>query len=126
LNLQISDEKMTERVNRLKEEVSRLFGACKNVMEKLNLVDTLQHLGIDHLFEEPIATTLMSSIHNAEFNSSSLHQVALRFRLLRQHGFWVSAGTIIISYIYIYIYIYIDTHTKTKVTYYVMIYVNIL
>jgi hypothetical protein len=104
LNLQISDEKMTERVNRLKEEVSRLFGACKNVMEKLNLVDTLQHLGIDHLFEEPIATTL-SSIHNAEFNSSSLHQVALRFRLLRQHGFWVSAGTIIISYIYIYIYI---------------------
>nr|CAB3491949.1 unnamed protein product [Digitaria exilis] len=33
----------------------------------------------------------MSSIHNAEFNSSSLHEVALRFRLLRQYGFWVSA-----------------------------------
>ncbi|RLM69371.1 alpha-humulene synthase-like [Panicum miliaceum] len=81
---------MAERVNQLKEEVTGLFGACKNVTEKLNLVDTLQHLGIDHLFEEPIATTL-SSIHNTEFNSSSLHEVALRFRLLRQHGFWVSA-----------------------------------
>ncbi|KAF8700146.1 hypothetical protein HU200_034515 [Digitaria exilis] len=33
----------------------------------------------------------MSSIHNAEFNSSSLHEVTLRFRLLRQHGFWISA-----------------------------------
>lgn len=90
-NKQISDEKMAERVNQLKEEVTSLFGACKNVMEKLNLVDTLQHLGIDHLFEEPVATTL-SSIHNTEFNSSNLHEVALWFRLLRQHGFWVSAG----------------------------------
>ncbi|CAM0153072.1 unnamed protein product [Urochloa decumbens] len=88
--LQISDEKMTERVNQLKEELSGLFGACKNVMEKLNLVDTLQHLGIDHLFVEPIETTL-SSIHKAGFNSSILHEVALRFRLLRQHGLWVSA-----------------------------------
>ncbi|WVZ50661.1 hypothetical protein U9M48_001893 [Paspalum notatum var. saurae] len=81
---------MTERVNQLKVEVSGLFGACKSTVEKMNLVDALQHLGIDHHFEEPIAST-MSSIHNAEFVSSSLHEAALRFRLLRQHGFWVSA-----------------------------------
>ncbi|KAJ1276171.1 hypothetical protein BS78_05G193600 [Paspalum vaginatum] len=87
--LPISHEKMTERVNKLKVEVTGLFRACKNVMEKLNLVDTLQHLGIDHRFEETIATAL-SSIHNSEFSSSSLHEVAVRFRILRQHGFWVS------------------------------------
>jgi len=93
-SLQIPDEKMIERVNQLKVEVSGLFGACKNAVEKLKLVDALQHLGIDHHFEEPIAIT-MSSIHNAEFISSSLHEVALRFRLLRQHGFWVSADEFI-------------------------------
>ncbi|CAL4931037.1 unnamed protein product [Urochloa decumbens] len=82
---------MMERVNQLKGEVSGLFEACKNVVEKMDLVDVLQHLGIDHLFKEQIATTL-SSIHRGEFNSSSLHEVGLRFRLLRQHGFLVSAG----------------------------------
>lgn len=89
---QISDEEMLDRVNQLKGEVSGLFEACKNVVEKMDLVDVLQHLGIDHHFKEQIATTL-SSIHRGEFNSSSLHEVALRFRLLRQHGFWVSAST---------------------------------
>ncbi|KAG2540774.1 hypothetical protein PVAP13_9NG595900 [Panicum virgatum] len=88
--LQVSDEKMIERVNKLKGEVCGLFEACKNVVEKLDLVDVLQRLGIDHHFQEQIATTL-SSIHRDEFNSSNLHEVALRFRLLRQHGFWVPA-----------------------------------
>nr|TKW09322.1 hypothetical protein SEVIR_6G086800v2 [Setaria viridis] len=82
---------MLESDNQLKGEVSGLFEACKNVVEKMDLVDVLQHLGIDHHFKEQIATTLRS-IHMGEFNSSSLHEVALRFRLLRQHGFWVSAG----------------------------------
>jgi hypothetical protein len=84
---------MLARANQLKGKVSGLFEACKNVVEKMDLVDVVQHLGIDHHFKEQIATTL-SSIHRAEFNSSSLHEVALRFRLLRQHGFWVSAGTV--------------------------------
>ncbi|CAN6300924.1 unnamed protein product [Urochloa humidicola] len=90
--LQISDEKMTDRVNQLKEEVSGLFEACKNVVEKMDMVDVLQRLGIDHHFKEQIATTLSSIHRGGEFESSSLHEVALRFRLLRQHGFWVSAG----------------------------------
>ncbi|OEL13008.1 (S)-beta-bisabolene synthase [Dichanthelium oligosanthes] len=81
---------MAERINQLKEEVSGMFQASKNVVEKMNLVDVVQRLGIDHHFEEQIATTL-ASIHSAEFNCSSLHEVALRFRLLRQQGFWVSA-----------------------------------
>lgn len=88
--LQISDEKMMERVTELKVEVVGLFEACKDLVEKMNLVDVLQHLGIDHHFKEQIAAAL-NNIQGAEFNSSSLHEVALRFRLLRQHGFWVSA-----------------------------------
>ncbi|KQK21701.1 hypothetical protein BRADI_1g62538v3 [Brachypodium distachyon] len=78
-----------QRVNLLKEKVIGLFGACNTITEKLNLVDTLQHLSIDHHFHEQIVSTLTST-HAAEFNSASLHDVALRFRLLRQQGFWVS------------------------------------
>lgn len=87
--LQRSEEWMTERANQLKREINGMFEAYNTVLEKINLVDTLQHLGIDHLFEEQIVAAL-SSVQSAEFNSSSLHEVALRFRLLRQQGFWIS------------------------------------
>ncbi len=82
---------MRERSDQLRKDVSQLFDAFDGVAEKMNLVDTLQRLGIDHLFEEEIATTL-NTIHGAEFDSPSLHDVALRFRLLRQQGLWVSSG----------------------------------
>ncbi|KAF0887855.1 hypothetical protein E2562_004064 [Oryza meyeriana var. granulata] len=88
--LQRSEKWMRERSNQLREEVSQLFDAFEDMVEKMNLVDTLQRLGIDHLFEEKIETTL-NIIHSAEFDSPSLHDVALRFRLLRQQGFWVSS-----------------------------------
>uniref|UniRef100_A0A0D3FUD1 Terpene synthase N-terminal domain-containing protein n=1 Tax=Oryza barthii TaxID=65489 RepID=A0A0D3FUD1_9ORYZ len=55
----------------------------------MNLVDAIQHLGIEHLFKQEIDNTLRD-IHTSEFTSSSLHEVALWFRLLREHGLWVS------------------------------------
>uniref|UniRef100_A0A0D3FUD9 Terpene synthase N-terminal domain-containing protein n=1 Tax=Oryza barthii TaxID=65489 RepID=A0A0D3FUD9_9ORYZ len=55
----------------------------------MNLVDAVQRLGIAHLFEDEINHTL-SDIYQSEFTSSSIHEVALRFRLLREHGLWVS------------------------------------
>ena len=94
IKLQRSEKWMRERANKLKEEVGVLFQNCKNIVEKMNLVDVLQRLGIDHHFEEQITTTL-HSIHNADFNSGSLNEVSLRFRLLRQQGFWVPPGAII-------------------------------
>jgi hypothetical protein len=84
---------MAERINELKEEVSGMFQSSKNVVETMNLVDVVQRLGIDRHFKEQIAAAI-DSIHSSEFNSASLHEVALRFRLLRQQGYWVSAGTI--------------------------------
>uniref|UniRef100_A0ACD5WLH4 Uncharacterized protein n=1 Tax=Avena sativa TaxID=4498 RepID=A0ACD5WLH4_AVESA len=87
--LQMSEECMKDMCSQLKEKVLGILEACSTTNEKLNLVDTLQHLSIDHHFDEQIVSTLRS-IHASEFNSSSLHDVALRFRLLRQHGFWVS------------------------------------
>ncbi|KAM0910061.1 hypothetical protein ACQ4PT_014393 [Festuca glaucescens] len=66
------------------------------VAETVALVDTLQRLGLDSHFREEIAASI-SRIHVAgegrrEFaGSDDLHVAATRFRLLRQHGFWVSA-----------------------------------
>ncbi|TVU26107.1 hypothetical protein EJB05_28639, partial [Eragrostis curvula] len=50
----------------------------------------LQRLGVDHLFEE--VDTALHDIYGSDYTGSNLHEVALRFRLLREHGFWVSPG----------------------------------
>lgn len=82
---------LKDRVNALKNKVSRFFDDSKDVVEKMNLVDTVKHLGIGHHFENQIAKALCD-IQHEEFNSSSLHQVSLRFRLPREQGLWVSPG----------------------------------
>jgi predicted GNAT family N-acyltransferase len=82
---------MTDRSNQLKEDVLVILEACNTTVDKLDLVDTLQHLSIDHHFDEQIVS-ILRNIHASESNSSNLHEVALRFRLLRQHGLWVSPG----------------------------------
>ncbi|KAM3393486.1 hypothetical protein ACQJBY_014288 [Aegilops geniculata] len=88
--LQISEECMSVKANKLKEEINLLFKSCKSTMvEKMTLLDTLQRLGIDHLFQGQI-NVLMNEIHKSEFKSCCLNEVALRFRLLREHGLWVS------------------------------------
>jgi hypothetical protein len=98
--MQRSEEWMKVRALKLKEEVLKLFTSCNGVVGKMLLVDALQHLGVDHNFESQIDGVL-SEILNSEFSSSSLHEVALRFRLLREHGHWVSPGTYISMHIII-------------------------
>lgn len=87
--LQRSEKWMSVRADKLKEKVHVLFKTCNNMMETVTLCDTIQRLGIDHHFKEQINVAL-SDILESESCSSSLHEVALRFRLLREHGFWVS------------------------------------
>lgn len=87
--LQRSEGWMVERAEKLKDDVRTLFETCDSTDGRMQLVDAVQHLGIDHLFKEEIEYSL-SQINASEFISSSLHDVALRFRLLRQHGFRVS------------------------------------
>ncbi|WVZ57008.1 hypothetical protein U9M48_007456 [Paspalum notatum var. saurae] len=93
----MSEESMSDRANQLKKVVAGLFEPCSdnNAVHQLSLVDTLQHLSIDHLFKEQIDATL-HSIHGSRFSScSSLHEAALRFRLFRAHGLWVSTDELI-------------------------------
>lgn len=93
---QRSKEWMREKVGKLKEEVRPLFGTCNNIVDKMNLVDAIQHLGIDHMFEEEIYTALQE-IHGNGFTGYNLYEVSLRFRLLREHGLFVSTGILSLS-----------------------------
>uniref|UniRef100_A0ACD5UV63 Uncharacterized protein n=1 Tax=Avena sativa TaxID=4498 RepID=A0ACD5UV63_AVESA len=82
---------MRQRVDKLKQDVCMLFSEARNnVTGTLLLVDAVQILGIDHLFKEQIDMALRY-VHQHHFNSACLYEVALRFRLLREHGLWVSS-----------------------------------
>ncbi|TVU46963.1 hypothetical protein EJB05_06537, partial [Eragrostis curvula] len=67
-------------------------GNARNTPNMLILVDTLERLGIDNHFHKEIDTVLRRiRSEELEFGSyNDLHIFALRFRVLRQHGFWVS------------------------------------
>nr|AIC76501.1 terpene synthase [Prunus campanulata] len=68
----------------------------EEAVEGLNMIDAVQRLGIDHHFQEEIDQILQKqhliitsgSAHGADHHSD-LHEVAVRFRLLRQQGYFV-------------------------------------
>lgn len=90
---------MRERAEQLKGKLRQVFEASKEAMtvaDALTYVDTLERLGLDNHFPEEIGAALSRVRTESDDGSAdSLHFVALRFRLLRQHGFWVSAGKFI-------------------------------
>ncbi|KAG8064346.1 hypothetical protein GUJ93_ZPchr0004g39480 [Zizania palustris] len=87
---QRSEQWMMEKANKLKEDVRTRLQTCNDLVERMHLVDAIQRLGIDHLFKKDLCS-ILRIINGSEFPSSNLHDVATRFRLLREHGFWVSS-----------------------------------
>lgn len=71
----------------------------EEAVEGLNMIDSVQRLGIDHHFQEEIDQILQKqhliitsgSAHGADHHRD-LHEVAVRFRLLRQQGYFVPDG----------------------------------
>ena len=49
--MQRSEEWMKVRIDKLKENVQMLFNNSNGKIQIMNLVDVVQRLGIDHLFE---------------------------------------------------------------------------
>jgi hypothetical protein len=93
-------EWIKNRADELKEDIRVLLSTRKNTIERMFLLDTLQHLGIDYHFEEQI-NMVLRQILESEISNSNLHEVSLRFRLLREQGHWVSPR------IHLYFYIII-------------------
>ena len=66
-------------------------------LEELIMIDIIKRLCLDHYFQEEIRAILAT--HNSEWRTlckegggGDLHEVALRFRLLRQEGYHITSG----------------------------------
>jgi hypothetical protein len=107
LNLLVQEtdhnEKLNQQVQELKEKVRKvLMAPGEDSSQKLNLIDAIQRLGVSYHFENEIQEILQqlhkSTLHDSpdhEHDDDDLYIVALRFRLLRQHGYNISSGTYI-------------------------------
>ncbi|MFQ6641316.1 hypothetical protein Gotur_015499 [Gossypium turneri] len=89
----VQDESYNERASKLQEEVRMMLANMADSLEKLELIDTLQRLGLSHHFEAEINKTLKNTstdrIGTAAWKKDNLYATALEFRLLRQHGYKV-------------------------------------
>ncbi|KAJ1689020.1 hypothetical protein LUZ63_013175 [Rhynchospora breviuscula] len=78
------------RIEELKQNVATILRSTMDAVQIMNLVDTIEHLGISYHFEREIEEAL-TYLQDVKFDGAELHHVALHFRLLRQHGFNVSS-----------------------------------
>ncbi|XP_074556737.1 (S)-beta-bisabolene synthase-like [Curcuma longa] len=85
-----SEAWMNERVKELKNEVRSMFQNVTGVLQTMNLIDTIQLLGLDYHFMEEIDRAL-DHLKDVDMSKYGIYEVALHFRLLRQKGFNISS-----------------------------------
>nr|UNA06919.1 terpene synthase 1 [Jasminum sambac] len=83
-----------QELERLKDEVKKLLTVTPDdSVHKLDLIDAIQRLGIRYHFEREIKESLQymyDTYHESgDKQNEDLHTIALRFRLLRQQGYYV-------------------------------------
>nr|Q0VHD6.1 RecName: Full=(+)-germacrene D synthase [Zingiber officinale]AAX40665.1 germacrene D synthase [Zingiber officinale] len=84
-----STQRMIKRVEELKVQVKSMFKDTSDILQLMNLIDSIQMLGLDYHFENEIDKALRL-INEVDDKSYGLYETSLRFRLLRQHGNHVS------------------------------------
>ncbi|XXG83115.1 hypothetical protein AAC387_Pa10g0948 [Persea americana] len=89
----VLDEAIKIRAEGLKDQVRRMLQNASDPLVETNLIDSIQRLGVAYHFETEIEEKL-KRWNNAWVeglnDGDDLHDVALQFRLLRQHGYDVS------------------------------------
>ncbi|XP_010533438.1 PREDICTED: tricyclene synthase, chloroplastic-like [Tarenaya hassleriana] len=95
-NKYAEEGEIQERAKLLKENVRKLLDEAEGPLNQLELIDSLQRLGVSYHFDSEISG-ILTEIYETRRNrseksrhSEDLHTIALEFRLLRQHGFTVS------------------------------------
>ncbi|KAL5804314.1 hypothetical protein ACOSQ3_031114 [Xanthoceras sorbifolium] len=91
---------VNENILKLKEEIRRMLVAPDiKYVQKLDLIDVIQRLGISYHFETEV-DEILEKIHKnhhvsgsglRDDNDDDLHSISLQFRLLRQHGHKMSS-----------------------------------
>ncbi|CAK9178932.1 unnamed protein product [Ilex paraguariensis] len=95
-----NEEKYVRQVDKLKDDVKCLINGVMDPLAKLELIDVIQRLGLKYLFETEIkkALDIIYKDSNIAWLSDDLFAIALRFRLLRQHGYNVPQGKYLTVY----------------------------
>ncbi|EOX92383.1 Myrcene synthase, chloroplastic, putative isoform 1 [Theobroma cacao] len=86
-------ESCDERAMKLVAEVRTMLDRVLDPLEKLELVDTLQRLGLSYHYENDtkrILESVNAEESNVVWKKGNLYATALEFRLLRQHGYKVT------------------------------------
>nr|ANO43014.1 terpene synthase 23 [Tripterygium wilfordii] len=90
LNNDFTGEVHTRRVEKLKGKARILLNNAGDPLHQLELIDTLQRLGLGYNFKLEIETILHNIYSKTKTNDlGNLYATALQFRLLRQHGYHV-------------------------------------
>ncbi|KAK8630047.1 hypothetical protein V6N13_078858 [Hibiscus sabdariffa] len=87
------EESFNKQATRLVGEVRMTLEKATEPLEKLELIDTLQRLGLSYHFQNEIKKILEGiRTDEGEFSwkKDNLYATALEFRLLRQHGYKVT------------------------------------
>ncbi|XP_043702739.1 terpene synthase 10-like [Telopea speciosissima] len=96
LNSDYKGEIYKSKTKKLEEEVrGRLDDVGMGQLSLLELIDDIERLGLGYLFEEEIKKALDTIVCMEDVQTrtrESLHATALKFRLLRQHGYEVNQG----------------------------------
>ena len=82
---------MKERAEVLKEEVRKIINGTNELPKILDLILTLQRLGLDNHYEAEIDEHL-TFVYNSGYDVNDLNLVSLRFYLLRKNGYEVTSG----------------------------------
>lgn len=88
--------KKEKDIKQLKEEVKKeLFASAQNPFKQLSLIDAIQRLGVAYHLEEELEEILLHmfntfSGHDHAYNEDGLYNTSLCFRIMRQHGFYIS------------------------------------
>ncbi|CAL5356703.1 unnamed protein product [Camellia sinensis] len=90
LNSKYVGDAYEKRAAKLKEDVKIILEkvADEDPLDALEMVDDLQRLGVFYHFKDEIERALERIYNmNDKCNNEDLHATALKFRLLRQHGY---------------------------------------
>ncbi|KAL5841831.1 hypothetical protein ACOSQ3_012434 [Xanthoceras sorbifolium] len=92
LNSVYTGDVYTRRAELLQEKVKAMIGNVSEPLNQLELIDTLQRLGLAYHFETEIKETLQKVYNNSDdrWKKQNLYATSLEFRLLRQYGYDVS------------------------------------
>ncbi|KAG5234825.1 terpene synthase [Salix suchowensis] len=89
-----TDDSDLEFAEKLKTIKDLLRNEGEDPIQGLAMIDAIQRLSVDYHFQEEIDSILarQSMLSRTFLSDNNLYEIALRFRLLRQQGYHVSAG----------------------------------